>query len=298
MNHRIFLVLFMTTVLIIFATAIDYNGPGTYQITKGDTITFNDLTVQVIDIKTNDNNVSWNRDFGREMVYLGTPGLGFYAYVGERVELVKAKYSSEKPIAVIVNSIDINNKKAEVQFIDNYAEGCTERFEKICYKLGIYWADSCGRVGEFIKQCQEGCGKVLGQDARCIEDDSKSCIKLENRVEISFPNGTKDIYENTCAYSSGGIFGVREYYCSGNEVNYITRECPVGCREQACSYCSNGICYDKKQIDPDSSKASKNITAEGTYIIKKGTTINVNYIEATIRKFLGLYLEILNQKYG
>ena len=215
-----------------FVLATEFTEPGTYEIKPGDTITFNDLTVQVIDIKTNDNNVSWEEDFGREMVYLGTPGLGFYVYVDEKMELVKAKYSSEKPIAVIVNSIDIENKKAEVQFIDNY-DDCILEYKKKCQDSDVYWEDSCGRTGELLEDCDsEGCettygsGKCINQGSNCIPNYTSYCYHL-------------DAYWRDSCGNEGGL----------------KKDCRDGCLEGECKEniliekdsptCGDGICNFK-----------------------------------------------------
>jgi hypothetical protein len=200
---KIRLILLITSIIILvntfgFVVATEFTEPGTYEVQPGDIITFNEVTVQVIDIKTNDRNVSWNQDFGREMVYLGTPGLGFYAYLNEKIELIKAKHSLEKPIVVIVNSVDLENKKAEVKFIDNYVEGCTEKFEKTCYNVSVYWVDSCGRRGEFIERCgNKGC-EGHGRNAECIGDENQDNTNNQNQNQQQTKNKCPTITHPNC----------------------------------------------------------------------------------------------------
>lgn len=135
--------------LITFISSIQYTKPGIYTVTKGDYFVLNDSAAKISDIKINE-------ETGEEMVYIVTPGLGFYAYVGKRIDLTREKYATEKPIAIVVNHIDLQNKKAEVEFIDNYAEGCKERTGRACHRLSLYWMDSCGRRQNFIKKMRRG----------------------------------------------------------------------------------------------------------------------------------------------
>lgn len=201
MKKFILLSFFILLIGIGFVSAETFTEPGTYEVQSGDIITFNNLTIQVIDIKTNDNNVSWNQDFGREMVYLSTPGLGFYVYIGKKMELNKAKYSDEKPIAVLVNSIDLVNKKAIVQFINNLKEE-----ESTC-------TDSDG--GKNIYQL----GDV---NAPNLDLDSGSDLAGEEGKDFCLPR--PELYNADLA----------EYYCQNNEAVKEFVSCTNGCSGGSC----------------------------------------------------------------
>lgn len=223
MKGILFLGLFFVLVGVGFVGAEVFTEPGTYEIQKGDAITFNDLTIQVIGIKTNDNNVSWNQDFGREMVYLSTPGLGFYCYVDEKIELNRAKYSDEKPIAVIVNSIDLENERATIEVINNLKE---EGKEPIC-------TDSDGGKNIY---------KFGNVDASNLDLNSDSDLAGENGKDFCLPR--PELYGADLA----------EYYCQNNEAVKEFVSCPNGCSNGACEeeeidYGSTEVCViDDKTI--------------------------------------------------
>ena len=104
-----------------FVVAETFSEPGTYEIQKGDDITFNDMTLRILDIMIDDNNVSWNENYGKPIVYIMVlgGGLGVKLSEGESSEVLRNKMAVEKPMKTIINSIDLENGKAEVQFIDN-----------------------------------------------------------------------------------------------------------------------------------------------------------------------------------
>lgn len=102
--------------LISFVVAEIYTEPGTYTVTKGDAVEFGERAISVIDIKINDENVSWNPLFDKPSVYFNVATLG----EGESSKVTKNRYgpgSDESYAQIKVNSINIEDGTALVTFI-------------------------------------------------------------------------------------------------------------------------------------------------------------------------------------
>lgn len=135
-------------------------------------------------------------------------------------------------------------------------------FIKVTYNDGtfVYFNDTCrgreavhyfcgytGTEGDrphywtSLRNCNDSC--LNGVCVICSDSGGGINYSLKGKVTFTYENnGTSEVYEDTCAYSSGGVFGVRKYFCENGKVSYVTRECPLGCTEKTCSSCSNGVC--------------------------------------------------------
>jgi len=95
-----------------------------------------------------------------------------------------------------------------------------------------------------------------------------------------------DIPKDTCAYSSGGVWGLRHSYCNNGEVTYTTTECPAGCTEQYCSYCKVDSCITPTILTPEENQTPIQIPQENetSVYVCQGCNLDNNCYSFGFRK--------------
>lgn len=118
MKQKVILLIFLIMLisLSVFVSA-SITSPGTYNIKPGEIISFSGASVKVYQIKLDDNDVSWNVNFNKPMVYF-IGGVGTKIHVGESAGVLPNTVAREAIIGIKVNSIDIENQIASATFVD------------------------------------------------------------------------------------------------------------------------------------------------------------------------------------
>jgi hypothetical protein len=120
---------------------------------------------------------------------------------------------------------------------------CEPEFKERCVDGIVYWVDSCGKMGDLVRECQHGCNP-----------NGIECLEISCTSSTECPDGTYcDIQEQTCKL--GECVPGCDEICCGNDGcgGSCPEECPVDmqCNPQTC-ICENlERCSSNTECKPD-----------------------------------------------